>query len=77
MGRWLGVSVDLALRNCSFKEQVLSHTRDTITAMGDGGDFRVIIKMKVEIICVKMKVEVIHRSTLGRQTDFVEDKTIG
>lgn len=33
--------------------------------------------MKVEIICVKMKVEIIHRSTLGRQTDFMEDKTIG
>lgn len=77
MGRRLGVSVDLALRNCSFKVQVISHTRDTITAMGDGGDFRVIIKMKVEIICVKMKVEIIRRSTLGRQTDFVEDKTIG
>jgi hypothetical protein len=36
--------------------------------MGDGDDFRVIIKMKVEII---------RRSTLGRQAVFVEDKTIG
>lgn len=67
-GRQLGVSVDLALQNCSLKVQVLSHTRGTITAIGDGGDFRVIIKMKVEIIL---------RSTLGRQTAFVEDKTIG
>ena len=68
VGRRLGVSVDLAPWNCSFKVQVLSHARGTITAMGDGDDFRVIIKMKVEIIC---------RSTLGRQAVFVEDKTIG
>lgn len=33
--------------------------------------------MKVEVICVKMKVEITRRSTLGRQTVFVEDKTIG
>lgn len=63
--------------NCSLKVQVLSHTRSTIAAIGDSGDFRVIIKMKVEVICVKMKVEITRRSTLGRQTVFVEDKTIG
>ena len=68
VGRGFRVSVDLAPRNCSFKVQVLSHTRGTITAMGDGDDFRVIIKMKVEII---------RRSTLGRRAVFVEDKTIG